>query len=93
MSEIDDIVAENDDKKMKLKEDILHYRKCLSYLSANVPIEVLCLPKVIENALIAEGKVRVYDLFECDLTKIKGLGKNRVELLTARLDEFFSFSI
>ncbi len=74
----------------RIRGDFEHYKKTVSYLGGNVPIQCLCLPVVIENALIADGCLRVYDLFNRDLTKIKGIGKTRVELLTARLDEFFS---
>ena len=80
-----------DDKDYK--QDLAHYRMVLSYLEANVPIQVLCLPKVIENALLAEGCVRVYDMLNRDLTKVKGLGRNRLDLLTSRLDEFLTISI
>lgn len=77
----------------KLEEDLSHYRSVLSYLEANVPIQVLCLPKPIENALIDDGCLRVYDLFNRDLAKIKGIGRNRLALLTSRLDQFFSVAI
>lgn len=75
------------------KEDLVHYRKTIAYMSANVPIQVLCLPKVVENALINDGCLRVYDLINRDLRKIKGLGKSRIDFLTSRLDEFFTISI
>jgi len=77
----------------KFKKDLNHYRRTMCYLEANVPIQVLCLPKVVENALIREGCVRIYDLFDRDLAKIKGIGKSRVSLLTSRLDEFLTVSI
>ena len=77
----------------KLNEDLAHYRNVLSYLEANVPIQVLCLPKPIETALLNAGCLRVYDLFNRDLGKIKGIGKNRLTLLTTRLDQFFTVSI
>ncbi len=78
---------------LRLKEDMAHYRRTISYLEANVPIQVLCLPKVIEKALINEGCLRVYDLINRDLGKIKGLGSGRLDLLASRLDEFFTVSI
>jgi len=77
----------------RLKEDLAHYRRTICYMEANVPIGVLCLPKVIETALFNDGCLRVYDLINRDLRKIKGLGSRRLDLLTSRLDEFFSVSI
>ena len=81
------------ESKNSLDEDLAHYRNVLRYLGGNVPIQVMCLPSVIENALIADGCLRVYDLFNRDFTKIKGLGRNRIDLLRSRLDEFISVQI
>ena len=81
------------DNRDKLKEDLAHYRQVMDFLSANVPIEVLCLPKAIENVLLADGCSRVYDLIGRDLTEIKGLGRTRVAQLTSRLDEFLFVGI
>ncbi len=83
----------NDKNDDELKKNLAHYRNTLMFLGANVPIQVLCLPKVIEKALLSDGCLRVYDLINRDLTEIKGLGRNRVDLLTARLDEFFTVGI
>jgi len=77
----------------ELTRSLSHYRKSLSYMYADVPIGVLCLPKVIENALADHGLLRVYDLFDCDFTKIKGLGVSRIRHLTASLDEFLAVSL
>ena len=77
----------------RLKEDLAHYRQTLQYLEANVPIECLCLPSEIETLLIADGIVRIYDVFNRNLREIKGLGRKRIGILTSRLDEFFSVSI
>lgn len=79
--------------KDKIDEDFQHYRKVLTYMGGNVPLEALCLPKVIENALLRDGCLRVYDLINRDLSKVKGLGRARVDFLRARLDEFFTISI
>ena len=76
-----------------LTKDIAYYRETLHYMGANVPIEVLCLPKSIENLLISDGCLRVYDLINLDFTKIKGLGIKRARLLSSRLDQFFSVNI
>jgi len=75
------------------KKDLQHYRKILSYMGANVPIQVLCLPKALEKTLLREDILRVYDLINRDLTKIKGIGDARLDLLAARLDEFFTVSL
>ena len=77
----------------KLKKDLMHYREVLHFMSANVPIQVLCLPKPVENILLREGLVCIYDLLDRDLAKIKGLDRQRVSLLTSRLDEFFAISL
>lgn len=75
------------------KKNLAHYRNLLCFMGANVPIEALCLPKVIENILIKEGYLRAYDLIGTDLKKIKGLGPSRASLLATRLDEFFTVQI
>jgi len=80
-------------KDEKYKEDLAHYRNVLRYMEANVPLQVLCLPPAIEKALFADGCLRVYDLINRDLAKVKGIGKGRLDLLASRLDEFFSISI
>lgn len=86
-------MSEIKDSKRRFEEDLAHYRRTLCYMEANVPIQVLCLPKVIENALINDGCLRVYDIINRDLRKIKGLGSRRLNLLTSRLDEFLSISL
>ena len=85
---------EYEQQMKKIREDVVkkfsEYKKTLAYMSADAPLGVLCLPTVIHNALISHGCLRVYDLFDCDFTKIKGLGVRRIRDLTTRLDEFFS---
>lgn len=85
-------IKETDIKKInkKLLESLQNYRKVMSYMIGDMPIGVLCLPKPIEKALLNNGLLRVYDLFDRDLTKIKGIGKVRVRDLTASLDQFIS---
>jgi hypothetical protein len=85
------------DKEMILKkireevaERLKNYQKTMSYMAADAPLGVLCLPKEIENALINHGCLRVYDLFDRDFTEIKGLGVSRIKRLTAALDQFFA---
>lgn len=78
----------------KLREELLQkfkdYKTTLNYMAADAPIGILCLPKPIENVLIDNGILRIYDVFDVDFTKIKGLGVVRVRHLTACLDQFFS---
>ena len=73
-----------------LENSLQNYRKTMSYIYADVPIGVLCLPVVIEKALNDHGLFRVYDLFDCNFTEVKGLGVSRIRDLTARLNEFLS---
>jgi hypothetical protein len=92
-----EIVKENfeyEEKMRKVREQVskkfTEYRTTLSYMAADAPIGTLCLPSAIENALLAHGLVRIYDLFDCDFTEVKGLGVRRIGDLTASLDKFFS---
>ncbi len=92
-----DELENNLDKEMILKkireevaERLKNYQKTMSYMAADAPLSVLCLPKVIENALINHGCLRIYDLFDCDFTEIKGLGVGRIRHLTTCLDQFFA---
>lgn len=93
-SESVNINFEYDIKMQKIKEEVLKkfndYRNTLNYLSADAPIQILCLDKKIETALINHGLLRIYDLFNCDFTKIKGLGEVRIGYLTSSLDKFFA---
>jgi|SRR5271166_3028892 len=85
---------EYDENMRKIKEEIAKkftdYRKTINYMAADAPIGTLCLPTVIENALLDHGCLRIYDLFDCDFTKVKGLGIRRIGDLTASLDKFIS---
>ena len=85
---------EYEQQMKQIKEQIAKkfndYRNTLSYMEADAPIGTLCLPPAIENALLAHGLLRIYDLFDCDFTKVKGLGVRRIGDLTTRLDKFFS---
>ena len=87
----------SDDFNVKLKEEfdksLAHYRQVVSYMGGNVPIEVLCLPPRIEKALLSSGYDRVYDLIGKDLRKIKGIGKESIDILASRLDEFLTVQI
>ena len=81
------------DSIKKDEADIAHYQRSLMYMSGDVPIQVLSLPKTIEEILIAEGCIRVYDLFSRDIKGIKGIGDKRYDLITAILNESFSVCI
>lgn len=81
------------DKQEELNKNLAHYRNILMYMGANVPIQVLCLPKVIESALINDGCIRVYDMINRDLAKVKGIGRERLDVIESRLDNFFTVSI
>ena len=74
----------------KLVESLENYRKFMYYAQGDLPIGSLCLNKDIEKLLLKNGFVRIYDLFEADLTKVKGLGKVRLGYLTSRLNEFLA---
>jgi hypothetical protein len=85
-------LRKSDIKKInkKLTEGLQNYRKMMSYMAGDVPIQSLCLPKTIETILLNNGLLRVYDLFDRDLTEIKGLGTVRCRDLTSRLDQFLA---
>lgn len=76
--------------KEELRKSFANYQNTMKYMLADAPIAVLCLPPIIEKILLDEGFLRVYDLFDVDLLKIKGLGVTRVRNLTSCLDKFFS---
>lgn len=85
---------EHDEQMRKVREEVakkfVDYRKTLNYMATDAPIEVLVLPKAIENALLAHGCLRIYDILNLDLTEVKGLGTRRIGDLTASLDKFLS---
>ena len=76
--------------KEELRKSFQGYQNTMKYMLADAPIEVLCLPAIIERILLDEGFLRIYDLFNIDFIKIKGLGVVRVRQLAACLDKFFS---
>ena len=81
---------EMDKLRKELSKKFQNYHRLIHFLAADAPISVLCLPSVTENILINNGFLRVYDLFDMDFTKIKGLGSIRIRDLTTRLDEFIA---
>ena len=68
------------------------YRKTMSFLALDAPIEIMCLRKDIENILLRNDLLRIYDLLDIDFSKIKGLGVKRTRLLTACLNQFIAMS-
>jgi len=92
--DIDNSNFEADAHLQKVRKEVLkkfsEYRNTLNYLAADAPIQVLCLPYTIEKILLGHGILRVYELFNLDLVKIKGLGEVRIRQLTSCLDQFFA---
>lgn len=82
--------SEIKDIKKDVAKKINTYRKLLDLMAADAPIQILCLPKEIEKPLLDHGFLRVYDLINADLTKVKRLGDVRIRHLTSCLDEFLS---
>lgn len=76
----------------ELEKSLSIFRKSLSFMAGDAPIEVLCLPKSVQTVLLKQGLLRVYDLFNRDLVKIKGIGKIRARNLATCLDQFLSIS-
>ena len=76
--------------KQELRKKFEDYQTTMKFMLADAPIEVLCLNSKLECILLNEGFLRIYDLFDVDLIKVKGLGVVRVKELTSRLDQFFS---
>jgi len=74
----------------ELLKNLENYRKTLNVWAADISIEALCLDKPTEKILLDHGFDRVYTLFNCNFTEIKGLGKTRIDRLTSRLNEFFA---
>ncbi len=82
-----------DKKEFKLNGDeiaksVSRYRSVMSLLELDLPLQVLVLPKAIENILLGSGCLRVYDVINLDLAKIKGIGPRRLTVLRSRLNEF-----
>lgn len=76
--------------KQELRKKFHEYEVTMKFMLADAPIEVLCLKPAIQDILLNEGLLRIYDLFNVDLVKVKGLGVVRIKELTSRLDQFFS---
>lgn len=87
-----DIEKDLDLQKLKkeLSKKFDQYQKTMRFMAADAPIAILCLPKQIEESLVSHGCFRVYDIFDLDFTKIKGLNDSRIRDITSRLDQFLS---
>lgn len=78
----------------KLKKELIKkfsdYQQTMKFLTADAPIQVLCLPVRVQKILLDNGFLRVYDIFDVDFTKIKGLTASNIRDLTTCIDQFFS---
>jgi len=74
--------------KKKIFESLDKYNQLMNYMSADLPIESLCISKRAINLLRKRRIFRVYDLFDLDLTKIEGLHADDIRDLTAGLNQF-----
>ena len=85
---------DNNEQLKKIREEVLKkykdYHKIMLLMSTDAPIEIMCLPKALENILLRNDFLRVYDLINVDFTKIKGLGVKRSRYLATSLDQFVS---
>lgn len=86
----DKVIILDSEVKEKLLNSYSSYKKTMLYLSCDAPIETLHLSKVIETILLDNGIIRIYDLLDMDLTKIKGLGESRIRNITTSLNKFLA---
>lgn len=70
-------------------ESLQNYQNYMKRCETDIPIEALCLPNDILKILRRNRLHRVCDIFDLDLTKIKGLGRIRISYINSRLQEFF----
>lgn len=71
-------------------KSIDNYKKTMSLLIADLPLQSLCLDKPTEKILLNNGFLRVFELINLDFTKIKGIGKLRCQRLASSLNQFIS---
>jgi hypothetical protein len=90
MSEIkiDEATAREINKKYI--ESLQNYKRMMTCMVADVPIETLCLPKTVQTILLKNGFRRVFELIDLDLTEIKGIGVLRARDLASRLNQFIA---
>ena len=80
------------DLSKKILESMQRYVKLIDYMGADLPIETLCLPKKYERVLLSRGYLRIYELFDVNLTEIEGLSEVGIRHLTSSLDKFLPIS-
>jgi transcription-repair coupling factor (superfamily II helicase) len=93
--EIDqELTISQDMQLQKIKEEVIkkfaEYEQSVKYMAADAPISILCLQKAVENKLIENNILRVYDLFNMDLAKVEWLNASGVRHLTASLNQFLA---
>lgn len=73
----------------QILEDIELYQKTLQNLSFDIPIEALCLPKSLVKLLYKNHIFRVKDLFLIEHKMLKGIGKQKMEIITKSVNRVF----
>ncbi len=76
----------------KLVESLGNYQKMMEYMAADLPVQCLCLPKRYEKALLSNGLLRIFELFDLNLVEIEGIGVVGARDITASLNKFISVS-
>ena len=76
-----------------LRDDLTAYRVGISHEIGDVPLETLCLPKVINTILKREKFLRVHDLLGVDISGIKGISDTRATVVSQRMRTFFSHDL
>lgn len=89
-----ELTISKDMELQKIKEEVIkkfaEYEQSVKYMAADAPISILCLQKSVENKLMENNILRVYDLFDIDLTKIEWLNASALRHLTSSLNEFLT---
>jgi L-lactate utilization protein LutC len=87
----DDLIEQTKIELTKaINESLRNYNGMMMIMSADAPIETLCITKKTAKLLRDQGIARIYDLLSLDLTKIEGLEEASLRDLTARFNEFVS---
>lgn len=94
MLNVNDKLIDHDQESERIRKEIaqliLDYPSKLNRMVTDAPIEVLCLPKVIEKLLTSNGCYRVYHVIDLDFAKIEWLNNRHARILATRLDQFIS---
>lgn len=89
-----ELTISKDIELQKIKEEVIkkfaEYEQSVKYMAADAPISILCLQKSVENKLIENNILRVYDLFNMDFTKVEWLNANALRHLTTSLNKFLT---